>query len=59
MSFMDLENAYDNVNREAVWQVRRMYGVYGKLLNVIKSMYVNSVACVRVKGGEGECFRIK
>ena len=30
----------------------------GKLLNGIKSMYVNSLACVIVKGGEGECFRI-
>ena len=30
----------------------------GKLLNGIKSMYVNSLACVRVKGGERECFRI-
>ena len=24
----------------------------------IKSIYVNSLECVRVKGGESECFRI-
>ena len=30
----------------------------GKLLNGIKSMDVNSVACVRVKRSESECFRI-
>ena len=30
----------------------------GKLLNGIKSIYVNSLACVRVKGGESDCFRI-
>ena len=29
-----------------------MYDVGGKLLNGIKSMYVNSLACVNVKGGE-------
>ena len=29
-----------------------------KALNGIKSMYVNSLACIRVKGGESECFRI-
>ena len=29
-----------------------------KLLNGIKSAYVNSLACVRVKGCESECFRI-
>ena len=28
------------------------------MLNDIKSMYVNSLACVKVKGGESECFRI-
>ena len=30
----------------------------GKLLNGIKSMYVHSLACIRVKGCESECFRI-
>ena len=32
--------------------------VGGNLLSGIMSMYVNSLACVRVKGGESECFRI-
>ena len=27
-------------------------------MNVIKSIYVDILACVRVKGGEKECFRI-
>ena len=58
VSFMDLQKAYDRVNREAVWQVLRMYDVGGKLLNGIKSMYINSLAYVRVKGGESECSRI-
>ena len=30
----------------------------GKLLNGIKSIYVNSLASVRVKGSESECCRI-
>ena len=30
----------------------------GKLLSGIKSMYVDSSACVRVKGSESEQFRI-
>ena len=30
----------------------------GKLLSGIKSMYVASLACVRVKGGRSEEFRI-
>ena len=45
------------VNGEALWQVVRMYdGV--KLLSGIKIMYVDSSACVRVKGGESGQFRI-
>ena len=58
MGFMDLEKAYDSANREAPWQVLRIYDVGGKPLNGIKSMYVNSLACVTVKGGKSECFRI-
>ena len=44
---------YDRLNWEALWQVLRMYGVGGKLLmNGIKSMYVNTIACVEVKGSD-------
>ena len=58
MGFMDLEKEYNRVNKESLWQVLRMYGVDGKLLNGITSMYVNSLPCITVKGGESGCFRI-
>ena len=32
MGFINLEKAYDIVNREGFWQVLRMYDVGGKLL---------------------------
>ena len=32
MVFVDLEKAYDGVNKEALWQVLRMYNTSGKLL---------------------------
>ena len=36
-----------------------MYGIGGSnLLSGIKSMYVDSSVCVRIKGGEREQFRI-
>ena len=50
--------AYDRVNREALWQVLKKYDVGGKLLYGIKSVYVKILACVRVKGCESECFNI-
>ena len=42
----------EGVNREALWQVLKMYGVSCKLFSGIKSTYVDSLACVRVKGVE-------
>src|SRR5678815_6050128 len=39
LGFMDLQQEYDRVNREALWQVLVIYGVGGSLLNGIKSMY--------------------
>ena len=38
MGFIDLKKAYDRMNREALWQVLRMYDVGGNLLNGIKNM---------------------
>ena len=58
MDFIDLEKAYDRINREVLWQVLRMYDVEGKLLSGIKSIYVDSSTYVRVKGDESERFRI-
>ena len=46
--FIDLEKVYDRVSREALWQVLRMYDVGGKMLDGIKSTFVervDSVAC--------------
>ena len=35
-----------------------MYNVRGKLLSGITSMHIDNSACVRVKGGESERFKI-
>ena len=48
----------DRINRETLWQVLRMYEMDGKMMSGITSMYVDWLACVRVKAGERECFRI-
>ena len=50
VGFIDLEKVYERVNREALWQVFRMYDVGVKLLDGIKSMHVDRLACVRVTG---------
>ena len=44
---MDFEKAYDSIDRHGMWQMLRVYGVGGKLLNVVQSFYMDSRACVR------------
>ena len=58
-AFMDLEKAYDRVDRDALWDVLRMYGVGGKLLNAVRSLYGDSKACVRVGGEVSEWFSVR
>ena len=45
---MDLEKAYDTIDRNGMLQMLRVYGVGGKLLKAVQSFYVDSMACVRV-----------
>ena len=47
---MDLEKAYDKVYRDKLWCVLDEYGVKGKLMRAIRSLYEGSEACVRVGG---------
>ena len=58
-AFMDLEKAYDRVDRDALWRVLRLYGVGGNLLKAVQSFYVGSRACVRVGSEVSEWFTVK
>ena len=58
-AFMDLEKAYDRIDREGLWAVLRMYGLGGRLLQGVKSFYVNSRSCVRVGSSVSEWFPVQ
>ena len=58
-AFFYLERVYDSVDRKAMWSVLRLYGVGGKLLKVVKSMYNDSRTCVRVENELSEWFPVK
>ena len=58
VAFMDLEKAYDTIDRHGMWQMLRMYGVGGKLLKVVQSFHVDSKACVRVGNDVSEWFPV-
>src|SRR5215469_12641453 len=59
IAFMDLEKAYDRVDREALWVILSKYGIRGKLLDAVKGFYFDSRACARVDGVSGEMFEVK
>ena len=46
--WMDLENACDKIDRHGISQMLRMYGVGGKFLRAVWSIYIDRRACVRV-----------
>ncbi len=56
-AFMDLEKAYDRVNREALWGVLQIYDVGGQLLKGVQAFYREANACVRVGGEFSEFSR--
>ncbi len=51
---MDLEKAYDRVDREAVWSVLQICGIGGRLMRTVKSFYEGRRASVRVRMGESD-----
>ena len=58
LAFIDLEKAYDRVDRAALWRVMEMYGVGENLRNAVESMYEEGKACVRVCGEETGWFGV-
>ena len=58
-AFLDLEKAYDRVDRDAMWDVLRIYGIGGRLLRGVKSLHVGSKACVRVGNEVSEWFPVR
>ena len=55
---MDLEKAYDTIDRHGMWQIQIVYGVGRKLMKAVQSFYVDSRACVRVGNDVSEWFPV-
>ena len=49
---IDLEKAYDTIDRHDMWQMLRVYGVGGKLLKAVQSFYIDRTAfCTPTSSG--------
>ncbi len=45
-ALIDLEKAYDRINWMGMWDVLKVYGVGGKLLNGVKAFYKDTNTCM-------------
>ena len=58
MCFIDLKAAYDTINREALWEIVRRYGVSTKLVRLMQAIYCDTQSAVRVEGELTDWFKI-
>ena len=58
MAFVDLKKAFDSVDRGALWQVLRVYGLHEHLIKLIISLHSGTQAAVRLNGTLGPWFDV-
>ena len=57
-AFVDYSKAFDLVNRSALWHKLIQQGVGGKILTVIKNMYLEAKSCIKADGSISNFFDI-
>ena len=58
IAFLDFTKAFDRVWRDGLWEKLHKMGIRGKLARVVKAMYEQHQAQVKVNGQIGEPFEI-
>jgi len=56
MHFIDIEKAFDSVNRECLWNILLVYGCPEKLVNIIQLFYINLLCSVIHNSNTTEWF---
>ena len=59
LTFMDLEKAYGRVDRDAMSQVIRLYGMSDKLLKNFRVLTWTVRACIRIQNDLSDWFSVK
>uniref|UniRef100_A0A0N7ZBB2 Reverse transcriptase domain-containing protein n=1 Tax=Scylla olivacea TaxID=85551 RepID=A0A0N7ZBB2_SCYOL len=54
--FIDYRKAFDTVWREGLWYKMVKENIGGKVLNVIRNMYLNIKSCVKFNGNKSDTF---
>ncbi|XP_065583920.1 uncharacterized protein LOC136042934 [Artemia franciscana] len=56
--FIDLEKAFDLVDREMIWKILKYYGLSPKIVELIIALYKETKCCVRTENGVTRYFKI-
>ena len=56
--FIDLEKAFDLVDREMIWKILKYYGLSPKIVELIIALYKETECCVRTEDGVTRYFKI-
>ena len=59
LCFIDIQKAYDSINREILWCICRHYGLTSKLVQLLQLLYKDSKARVRINGELSDPFDIE
>ena len=57
VAFVDLKKAFDRVNRSILWEILEKYGLQGRLLDMLKAIYLNVQCCVKCNNTVGTMFK--
>ena len=59
MCFIDIQKAYDSVNRDPLWKICKSHGLTDKSVNLLKTLRNNNKAKVRINGQLSDNFDIE
>jgi hypothetical protein len=59
LCFIDIQKAYDSVDRNFLWKVCRCYGTSDKLIRLLKLLHSKTKARVRINGELSESFEME
>ncbi|CAF3906760.1 unnamed protein product [Rotaria sp. Silwood1] len=59
LCFIDIQKAYDSINREILWRICRHYGLSEKIVRLLQLSYKDSKARVRINGELSDPFDIE
>ena len=57
-AYIDLRAAFDSLDRNSLWNIRKTIGIPPKLVEMIKTLYSSAQSVVRVNGTISEAFSI-